>query len=141
MPRSKKPKKEKFFNTRGFIISQLRRSFRRYPPYYQTLHEGRKEYYIPSKTGKPMKRVLYTCKTCKEDFKQSDIRVDHIDPIVDEKGFPLTVEGKDDYNTYIPKLYCEKSNLQRICKVCHDIKSKAEQKARREYTKLTKDKK
>lgn len=49
-----------------------------------------------------------------------NIFVDHIAPIVDpEVGFVS-------WDEFIERMYCEKDNLQLLCKACHDLKSSDE---------------
>lgn len=61
--------------------------------------------------------------------------VDHIDPVI-----PVEDSGKDkDWNKIIIRMFCEDSNVQSICSVCHKQKSLSERgdraKARRENKK------
>ncbi len=69
------------------------------------------------------------CNGCKKESPASivvdrkrvqNIYVDHIKPIVDPaKGF----EGWD---VLIDRMFCEKDNLQVLCKTCHDVKTQEE---------------
>jgi len=52
--------------------------------------------------------------------KKNNVFVDHIAPIIDPaKGFVS-------WDETINNLFCEKENLQVLCKKCHDEKSKDE---------------
>ena len=54
------------------------------------------------------------------EFPATEIQVDHKKPVVDPKiGFV-------DWNTYITRMFCKKSNLQVLCKSCHTKKTKKE---------------
>lgn len=72
------------------------------------------------KNGKPKYLNQYKCNLCKKKFKSTEIQVDHIAPVIDP-----TV-GFRDWNTYMSRLFCELSNLQVLCKRCHNIKTKRE---------------
>lgn len=101
-------------------MSALRAGSRKWPPRYETLAEAKTEKKTNKKTGRLAQH--YKCASCGEEFAGKDVAVDHIDPVVDpEKGF-------EDWNTFIERLYCDKDNLQVLCKTCHDLKSKNERK-------------
>jgi len=123
------------FRLRSWLINALRNSFRRYPPFYRVKNITKEEYYVPSKSGKQMRRVRFTCSQCKEKFSNKDIRVDHIEPVVPETGFPTLPDGSDDYNTYIRRMFVSDSGLQVLCTTCHDAKTKDENKTRRDIKK------
>jgi 5-methylcytosine-specific restriction endonuclease McrA len=123
---AKVKKAKKQFVLQAMLLSALRRCFRKYPPYTETLKNAKKEYYIKSrKSDKKLRRVHFKCACCGEYFSSKDIRVDHIEPVVDIKV------GFVDFNTYIERLFCDATNLQAICKNDHDIKTKIENKQRR----------
>lgn len=122
--------KEKSFHLRSWLIGQLRRIYRRYPAYYLTLSEDQIVTYVKSKKGKDLKRVFVTCNNCKQLYKKSEIAVDHIEPVIPVTGFP-TINGEDDWNTYIKRLFVGREGLQRLCRSCHNCKSQAENSQRR----------
>lgn len=78
-----------------------------------------------------VKRGVYECSGCKEHVpatikvgkkRAQNVFVDHILPIVDPAiGFTT-------WDEYIERMFCEKENLQLLCKSCHDIKSDEERK-------------
>jgi 5-methylcytosine-specific restriction endonuclease McrA len=103
---------------KAFIVSGLRACSRRYPPKFETLAEAKTEKKINRKTKRLAQH--YKCNACKGDFPSTEVQVDHIIPVID----PLT--GFVDWNTYIERMFCEKSNLQVLCKDCHSIKTKEE---------------
>lgn len=102
---------------RSFITSLIRSGTRRWAPISEVQKEAR------------VARGLYECAGCKEHVPNTvrdgrrrvqNIFVDHIDPVVDpEVGFTT-------WDDFISKMYCEKDNLQLLCKACHDIKSAEE---------------
>jgi len=51
-----------------------------------------------------------------------DVQVDHIDPI----GTCKREDGRTDYNKYVDRLLCDKTNLGVACKECHSEKTKRE---------------
>ena len=100
----------------SFITSALRGAFRRWQPKYTKLREAFSESRINKKSGRLAKH--YTCNACGLDFPQKGVQVDHIEPI-----------GKNlSWNQFIERLFCEKDNLQVLCKACHLTKSKLERK-------------
>jgi 5-methylcytosine-specific restriction endonuclease McrA len=131
-PKRKRSASPKAFFFRSWMIGQLRRIFKRYPPYYLTLRAVRIESNEGTfKNGKVKIRVYYPCRKCSQPFKSSEIVVDHIEPVIDPKvGFPLLPDGSDDWKTYIGRLFCPIENLQPLCYICHDLKTGKETKAR-----------
>jgi 5-methylcytosine-specific restriction endonuclease McrA len=128
---SKAQKKKKEFTLQPAILGALRRLFRRWPAYIAIKNENKKEYFVKSKTGKPMRRVGYVCNYCGTLANNKDCAVDHVLPCV------CPNEGFVNYELYIKRLFCDKDNLQILCKSCHDLKSKEENKQRR----MTREKK
>jgi len=124
--KKKDPKaKKKEFTLQPAILGALRRLFRRWPPYITIKNENKKEYFVKSKKGKPMRRVGYICNICGKLTPNKDCAVDHKIPCV------CPNEGFVNLDKYAERLFCEKGNLQILCKKCHDIKSKEENKQRR----------
>jgi len=134
-PKAEKKKKEWVWVEQREVISAMRRAFRKYPPYKEVLARTRVERWEPckSKTAKsPTKlRVFHRCENpaCGVEWPKKTFRVDHIDPVVD----PRT--GFVGYDVYAKRLFCGLSGLQGLCKPCHDLKSKGENKVRRERSK------
>ena len=87
---------------------------------YKTRKDG-------SKYKKPT-RYFY-CACCGERFLLKDCQVDHIKPIGQYFDFGHT-EG------FINRLWCDFSNLQGLCKSCHDDKTKLERGLIKGYNKL-----
>jgi 5-methylcytosine-specific restriction endonuclease McrA len=65
------------------------------------------------------------CEKCLKWHPFKLVVADHIDPVGKQ---PTTWA---DYAVYYPRMFCPRSNLQRLCKECHGAKTKAERKARK----------
>lgn len=122
------------FAVQAAVYSALRRKFKAYPGYKDTLDEAKEEYFIKSKHGKDMRRVHYKCADCGEMFKRQEVEVDHIEPVIPVEGIPMNDELPD-FNVYIARLFCPEDNLQVLCKSCHKKKSAEEKKERAKYKK------
>lgn len=135
-PRLKKdgtPRKKPPYNKNTAIRSALRRAFSRSPVVWEVLKEGRRYYakYNKDKTRAKKDGVETHCQVCNQWTRAPmKVAVDHKDPVV-----PVETDqgGMDDLNVFVARLWCDKSNLQRICKTCHDEKTKAEREARKAY--------
>lgn len=102
---------------KSFIKSALRGATRRWGPIGDC------------KKGAWLKRGFYKCSKCKKESPASimkdgkrvnNIIVDHVNPIIDpEVGFT-------NWDDYIERMFCEKNNLQVLCRKCHDAKTKRE---------------
>lgn len=103
---------------RQFIINNLRRATQKWKPIQDCLKEARVE------------RGIYHCNGCHEEVpatikddknkRVKNVFVDHIRPVIDPNiGFTT-------YDDFINGLFCERDNLQLLCKTCHDIKSQEE---------------
>ncbi len=105
----------------SYIKSVLRRASMRWPPLNSVRAKARKS------------RGMYLCAGCGELVPASilqngkrvkNVLVDHINPIV-----PIT--GFDNWDNVIQRLFCDESNLQVLCKNCHDKKTKQERDERK----------
>lgn len=70
----------------------------------------------------------YKCAECHEIYQKKDIDIDHVNPVIDVKGF-------DSWDNVIARLFCEREGFQILCKPCHKIKTKDETDLRVEYRK------
>ena len=104
---------------KAFIVSVLRSGTRRWPPRYESLEAAKTEKKINELSGRMAQH--YRCNICKEEFTNSHVEVDHIDPIVPLSGFTT-------WDEYIKRMFCGAENLQVLCKPCHKIKTHAERK-------------
>ena len=101
----------------NFIRGVLRGASRKWAP----INEVKKEAWV--------ERGKYKCNGCKKVVplstgkgknRKQNIFVDHIAPVVDpHKGF-------ETWDIFIERLFCEKDNLQLLCKTCHDKKTSKE---------------
>ena len=73
---------------------------------------------------------------CNQWVGSTKIAIDHIDPVVPPDGFPASFDMWDRITLFLKRLWCEKSNLQRICDDCHDKKTYKERIERltKQYT-------
>ena len=98
----------------AFIVSVLRAGSRKWPHKYQTLNDAYVGIRLNEKTNREGKH--YLCALCEGEFPSKEVEVDHIEPVISSKGFTS-------WDDYIARLFCDKSNLQVVCKSCHKIKS------------------
>jgi 5-methylcytosine-specific restriction endonuclease McrA len=65
-------------------------------------------------------RTEHLCAECGNWVFTSQISVDHVVPVIDpEIGFV-------DFNTYVSRMFCGRSNLKKKCDACHQAKTNAE---------------
>jgi hypothetical protein len=142
-------KKKKPWVRDAAIYSALRRAYRSSPAVAECLDSGKEEFFIPSKKGKPMRRVRFSCEKCdwkgprakkatKKHKATPGIVVDHIDPVVDFADANLLSDGTRNWIKQIDRLFVQRIGLQRLCSVCHTAKSKDENARRREQRKAMK---
>ena len=116
---------------RSFVVSALRTATRRWPPKFKAL----KEAYIGRKTNKKTNKLAmhYRCAHCRKEFIAADVQVDHVLPVVNPKT------GFTSWEDYINAMFCEKENLQVLCKPCHSVKTQIEKQERKEYDSARKE--
>lgn len=107
MAKQKKPP-----NLKTFLIPRLRRISFMWPHRGQALKNAR------------VGRGQYQCNICKGIFKNKEIVLDHVDPIV-------PVEGWDNWDGVLNRMFCDVSGFQVICKADHDLKTEKEDKKRK----------
>lgn len=114
----KKPK----YNQEAAIRGALRRAFSRSPLVQEVMAESRREVPRYNKDGSRHKKnwVQRECEVCNNWVSTSKMAVDHKIPVISVE------HGKQDWNEFIARLWCDRANLQRICDPCHDIKTYAE---------------
>lgn len=110
----------------SFIKSALRSASQRWPPRYSALNEACTGQKVNPKSGRLAKH--YVCACCNTPFPAKDVQVDHINPIIDP------VVGFETWDVLISNLFCEKGNLQVLCKPCHLNKTNAEKALKKEKT-------
>lgn len=119
-------KKKAPFNVNASIRGAIRRVFARSPIVIEVKMSGRRDVPKYNKDGSRSKKdaVQYQCQVCENWVGSNYISVDHIEPVISiEDGF-------QDWNTFVARLWCDKSNLQRICDDCHHTKTQEERFAR-----------
>lgn len=126
--------KKSTWNEDSALRSAWRRIFSRSPIVREVLAEGKR--YVPkiNKSGERAKKdsLEYLCNVCKNWVKasvggKSNVAVDHIIPVISIEDSGSKIH---DWNLFKSKLFCQKSNLQVICKRCHLIKTSLEKKER-----------
>lgn len=117
----------------GFIRSGLREKFNRYPPKYEVLSRAKRLVPILDDAGEPVlfksgKRKgeprtinMFKCAGCGEEFKQTEVQVDHIVPAG-------SLRRSDDLKTFVERLFCGVDGLQVLCSTCHNTKTQEEKK-------------
>jgi len=104
--------KSRYYN---FIKNALRSASIKWPPRLQIKNEAKRDKGRYKCAG--YKRRAHLVPTKIE--RANNIFVDHIDPILSGKGF-------SSWDTLINDMFCEKDNLQLLCKECHNRKTKEE---------------
>lgn len=101
----KKPK----WNENAVIRGALRRGFVKSPAIIAVKQRARKEFpkYKKDKTLAKKPAVKYKCAACGNWFKGTDVAVDHISPVI--------LNGFEDWNVFIERLFCGEDNLQVLC--------------------------
>lgn len=125
-------KKRSPFNQEMAIRGANRRLFARSPLVIEKLNESRQEFVRYKKDGSVAKKpwVKRQCEVCSSWVNSSKITIDHIDPVVPPEGFPSHFDIWERITLFLKRLWCDKSNLQRICCDCHDNKTYKERIAR-----------
>jgi 5-methylcytosine-specific restriction endonuclease McrA len=108
---------------RSFVTSALRTATRRWPPKFKVLKEANVGRKLNKATNK--QALHYQCAHCKKHFIAKDIQVDHIFPVVSP------TDGFISWDVYIDRMFCEKNNLQVLCKTCHSVKTSLEKEERK----------
>lgn len=114
------------YNQEAAIRGALRRAFSRSPVVKEVMDASRREMPRYNKDGSRHKKnwVQAQCQVCNEWCSKSKMAVDHITPVISVE------QGKQSWDEFVARLWCDKSNLQRICDTCHDKKTYAERIAR-----------
>jgi hypothetical protein len=108
---------------RSFITSVLRGGFRRWPAKYECLKDAA----VGKQTNKNTGRLAehYQCNKCKKHFTQKEIQINHIDSVIS------TEHGFVGWDVFIQRLYCDKNNLEVVCKPCHKLITQEENEERK----------
>lgn len=113
---------------RSLVMGAIRRVFSR-----SELRRKALELSIVEYRDEGRKRVTKwsRCPECLGYIPTYLMQVDHVLPII---HLEETLEGLN-WDLVIDRVWCEISNLRAICKTCHSIKTKAENKERRMFKK------
>ncbi len=112
----------------GLIKGALRRVFSR--------SELRKSILIKSIVNytdatRPRVKKWSVCDLCDEYTPTYQMVVDHITPVV-----PINLKASEmSIQLLVDNIWCAESNLQNLCKSCHNDKTRGENAARRKYRK------
>jgi 5-methylcytosine-specific restriction endonuclease McrA len=113
---------------RGLIKGALRRVFSRSDLRKAALESSVVKHVDPER---PRVKKWSKCSECKNFTPTYLIDIDHIVPIV-----PIMSSLEEmTWDNVIDAIWCEITNLSPICKECHTIKTKFENKERRQYKK------
>jgi hypothetical protein len=99
------------------IINALRKATISWEGRKNCLNRGRRKKLIGKlKNGKDKFVWENNCESCNtwHDQKENSFEVDHISEVGGFKG---------DWNQFIPRMFCDESNLQRLCISCHSKKT------------------
>lgn len=97
----------------SFIRSSLRQKSRWWKP----ILECKKAARVPYKGENKRMKWMYKCNICCDFFPEKMISIDHIKPVG-------TLKSASDLPQFVENLFCEIDNLQCICDLCHDAKTK-----------------
>jgi 5-methylcytosine-specific restriction endonuclease McrA len=94
--------------------------------------EGRREVPKYRKDGSLASKpaVQYCCQVCNQWVSSTKVSVDHKEPVIPLDG--SFDPQNPDWNMFVERLWCDKSNLQRICDICHQAKTNQEREARKQ---------
>ena len=102
-----------------FIRSALRQAYSRYPVKFQVKKEA-------ERTVEGFRhKYEYQCAQCSGWFTSKEIQVDHIEPAGKLSNYK-------DLAGFVKRLFCEADGMQVLCLECHQSKTNAERKARKE---------
>lgn len=102
----------------GFIKNVLRAGSNKWPPKWdvkKAARQGRNKYLCAGYETEP-----HVC-------GNADVIVDHIDPVIPVDQTSVS------WDMVIERLFCERENLQVLCKDCHKRKTRDENKKRKSH--------
>lgn len=124
-----------YFAYLGGKLKQLHGWWR---PMQMAMAKAQTGYIINPVTGR--RNQGYECAHCKVLSAKKEVNADHINPVTPIKGW-VNKGVHTDLNELADRLFLEDLSLYQIlCKPCHSVKSKAENKERREWKKQQKEK-
>lgn len=102
----------------SFIRSALRQAWSRYPARYEALKRAR-----VNVEGMGRLKNMYKCAGTGLYFKQTEVEVDHIEPVGSLKKI-------EDLEGFVKRLFCNADGLQVLSKEYHKAKTAKERKER-----------
>lgn len=117
---------------KAFIINTLRRASFRHKP----RGEAKKRFKVKVgefSTGRA--KYGYRCIDCEEVFKSKEIKMDHIDAVVDP------IHGFTGFDDYVERMFCDEDGFASLCPADHDKKTAIEKDYRVKFRKLLKENK
>lgn len=113
---------------RGLLKGAIRRIFSRSELRRKIVDSIRVEHYD---TNRPRVKKWSKCPKCSKNTPTYLIEVDHIIPIIpiDRSFLEMSLDE------VVDRIWCEPTNLQAICKPCHNEKTKQERDARKKSKK------
>lgn len=120
---------------KNFIIQGLRRLSYKWPGRTKAKLKARvlaKDHPEIKDLGKTI--YLYKCAICGNLFKDKEIVLDHIEPVVDPNS-PI-IGSNFDLNVYAERMFCDENGFQVLCSECHNQKTKAENECRKNQKEL-----
>lgn len=118
---------------RGLLKGAIRRVFSRSDLRKEALDAVTIEH---TDTSRPRVKKWAVCPECKQYTPKYLMQVDHQEPIV-----PIDSSLEEmSWDEVVNRVWCERFNLRALCKPCHNVKTKDENKQRRRLKKERKSK-
>ncbi len=108
----------------SFIKSGLRSLSRKWPPKYEVRKKAWIERGIYKCAGYKKRAHKVRVTVIEKNKRVNNVFVDHIVPIVDP------IKGFTSWDSIVERMFCEKENLQVLCKQCHKGKTNDERKSK-----------
>lgn len=116
---------------RNLLKGAIRRVFSRSELHGQIIKKSAIQHSDPCR---PRVKNWCKCNVCGKPEARSYVVIDHLDPVVPTDS---ALEFMS-WNELVDRIWCNETNLQAICPVCHKIKSKLEMRVRKENKKKAK---
>lgn len=117
------------FNLASQIRGALRRIFRMSPWHKAAIDKvkiKRPRYNIDGSRHK-VDAAWYKCEVCNEEFKITQLEVDHVIPVGPTPG-SKNADPNLTWDEFIQRVFCSYENLRVLCKPCHRSKTSVERK-------------
>lgn len=120
----KTPEYKKSGITQAAFKAMIKNSLRNKSRFWKPKQQAKKDAFIGMRINKKSGRKAkhYRCAICGEAFPDKHIELDHIEPVVGEKGFQT-------WDIYIDRMFCDADGYQCLCKECHLHKTNKERKS------------